>query len=132
MKTRLQEMFEAFETYHRVNPDIWPAVKLLAIQAADTGRKRYSINAVIERVRWHMDIDTQTTDGFKINNNHHAFFARMFCLRFPKLADFFSQRELKSGNEPAKHPEDGPPAELFFDAEMWLTSKMKQLLRETE
>jgi hypothetical protein len=86
-----------FEGFHRDNPQVYEYFKKIALGIKQTGRfKRYSINAVFERVRWHFNFETVSEDGFKLNNNHRAFYARLLMKQEPLLTGFFEVREQKA------------------------------------
>jgi len=84
-----------FEEFHRENPLVYRALLRFARQVQAAGFDHYSINSLFERVRWHMNIETHAHDGFKLNNNHRAYYARMLNQE-PGLEDFFRTRELRA------------------------------------
>jgi hypothetical protein len=57
------------------------------------GRRRYSMWAVINRVRWDQDLATKT-DEFKINNNYASIYTRMVEHFHPDLTGFFEKRKM--------------------------------------
>ena len=66
----------------------------LALFVASRGRKRYSADSILHRLRWHFDFDDdERTDGFKCNNNWTAPLARWFLARHPEFPKFFELRE---------------------------------------
>jgi len=85
-----------FLAFHKANPHVWLLFRQFA-RAAMARRKTYSSNAIIERIRWYTDIETHNDDaGFKVNNNHRAYYARMWKAQFPSHADFLRTRKLRS------------------------------------
>lgn len=64
----------------------------LALEVAATGRKRFSADAVIHRIRWFHQIERNNT-SFKINDHASSVLARWFLARHPKLNGFFELRE---------------------------------------
>lgn len=92
-KSRLERQFDEF---HADNPVVYDLIVRFARQAKAAGFNRYSINGIFERVRWHVDIETKSMDGFKINNNHRSRYARMVMENESGLDEFFDIRELKS------------------------------------
>jgi hypothetical protein len=61
-----------------------------------TGRTHYSMKGIFERVRWHHDIETNTREPFKLNNNYTARYVRLIEKEYPNLVGFFRTRELTS------------------------------------
>lgn len=82
----------AFLAFHADNPDVWTLFDRFAHQAVRSGRPCYSARAIMERIRWHYAVETQSPDEFKINNNHTPFYARMWLERNPAHAEFFRTR----------------------------------------
>jgi hypothetical protein len=87
------ELYRAFLTFYRANPTVYTELVALARQAKAAGHERYSIAALFELVRWHRTVEVRSSDGFKLNNNHRAFYAREIMEREPDLAGFFATRE---------------------------------------
>lgn len=84
--------------YHLENPHVWDLFQKYAFEAINTGREHYSVNAIFERIRWHNDIETKSEDGFKISNNHRAYYARFFHKKYPQHDGFFRVKQLRSEN----------------------------------
>lgn len=83
----------AFRAFHEQNPKVLDLFCRFALEARQAGFKRYSIWAIANRVRWHVEIETRSSDGFKLNNNHLSFYARAVEKRYPTLKDFFVKRK---------------------------------------
>jgi len=49
----------------------------------------------MQRVRWHMEIETRSDDGFKINNDFSSRYARRIMEQEPDLKGFFVTRRLE-------------------------------------
>jgi hypothetical protein len=79
----------AWHKFNCENPKVWEEI----VRYADTmrrKRKHYSIETIFHVIRYHRDIQTRG-DIFKINNNHKAYYSRLYtCLR--KCPDFFNVR----------------------------------------
>jgi len=84
---------EKFEIYHRENPHILPLLVRFVNEAMESGREHYSINAIFERIRWHLDIET-TGDAFKLNNNYRSRYVRLLEKEHPEYEGFFFKRAL--------------------------------------
>lgn len=88
--TRLDVKFAEF---HAANKHIYRWFVKFAKQAIDAGYERLGAHFIIERIRWQLTVETRDAEGFKINNNWGAFYARMFMRDYPDYADFFATRE---------------------------------------
>ena len=85
-------LFDHNATPDGIPPDVCNLFERLALQIHGTGRKRYSADAILHRVRWHFDIE-KNNRGFKANNNWTAPLARWFLAKHPECAGFFELRE---------------------------------------
>jgi len=92
---KMSKLEKEFWQFHKDNPHIWLLFRQFARKAMASGRKTYSSNAIFERVRWWTDIDTNDVDGFKINNNHRAYYTRLFQATYPNQAHFFRTRSVR-------------------------------------
>ncbi len=94
--SRLKKQFEEF---HRDNPKVYILLVRLArewVQA--TGRRTLGIKALWERARWEIAIST-VGDEFKLNNNYHAFYARLIMQQEKDLNGLFRLRQ-SAADEP--------------------------------
>lgn len=95
------EMAAEFEAFHARNPQVYRLVCRFALEAIGAGRKRLAIAALFERIRWYVNVETRG-EPFKLNNNHRAFYARLFEKDHPKHAGFFAMR--RSATDPGEGP----------------------------
>ena len=86
---------DRFEIYHNENPHVYDLFIRFARETRNKGFNSYSANAIFERLRWHLNIET-VGDAFKINNNYRAYYARKMMDDFPAYKGFFQTRELRS------------------------------------
>lgn len=89
------ETLEArFWTYHRDNPAIYVQFCRFTQDAIDSGRPYAGAKLIFERIRWHTTVEARGAfaDGFKLNNNYHAFYARLWLRDHPGHPDFFRTR----------------------------------------
>ena len=84
----------AFQQFLCEHPDVWDEFVLFSLSAIAAGYSHYSADAILHRIRWHMNIERKL-DGFKINNNFSAHFARKFRAQFPHYDGFFRTRVIK-------------------------------------
>ena len=87
----IQDRFAAF---HAANPQVFIALRDLALDLVRRGRTRIGIGMLTEVLRW----SSLRTDGdpWKINNSYRSRYARLLADTFPELASAFEMRELKS------------------------------------
>jgi hypothetical protein len=85
----------AFETFDRDHPEVYRLFVQLANQMRDAGRKRYSADAILHRIRWHFDVNTHRRGGFKINDHFSSRYARKLIAQDPTFDGFFTLKELK-------------------------------------
>ena len=91
MLTRLEIEFWIF---HFTNPHVYKLFCHFTRQAITRGYKRFSVSMVIERVRWETMVVTTDPD-FKINNNHRAYYARLWMHDNPEYGEFFETRVVR-------------------------------------
>lgn len=84
-----------FEAFHEANPHVYELYVKYTAEMKASGRSRFSISMITERIRWYTAIETDDPE-FKINNNHRAFYARKL-MEDPRFAGMFSIREQKQG-----------------------------------
>ncbi len=91
--TRYKQMLASFTKFDREHPEVWRLFSRYTFDRLRRGYKHYSADAVMHRVRWETGAgDPSKKDGFKINNNHVAFYARKFHEMFPQHVGFFRNR----------------------------------------
>ncbi len=90
--SRAEQIFAAFEAFHRANPDIWKHFKFYADQARASGRKHFSSDAIFHRIRWYVHIETRSDDGFKLNDHFTAYYGRLYHEAVPEAEGFFMNR----------------------------------------
>lgn len=100
-RSRADQILEAFVRFHRTNPELWRLFERFALQAARRGHRHYSSRVVCERIRWHVEVETDDEDGLKLNNNFMPYYARLFHRAHPELPGFFRNREQVSASRPA-------------------------------
>jgi hypothetical protein len=127
-RSRADQIYKRFEQFHKDNPNVWRLLKKFANDLVEAGFEHYSVDAVVERIRWHVNIETRSHEGLKLNNDFRAYYARLFHVAFPEHAGFFRNRKLTSAETPA-YEEDiafcptGKP-----EAEAELNAKLEKLL----
>tara|TARA_R110000744_G_scaffold136983_2_gene247317 strand:- start:606 stop:1001 length:396 start_codon:yes stop_codon:yes gene_type:complete len=94
-----KDLLTDFIAYHNRNPDIYRLFIKYAGEVSGAGRSNYSARIIIERIRWHMAVETKSIDEFKINDHHVPFYARMFMYDHPEMENFFELRCAQWENE---------------------------------
>ncbi len=84
----------AFKLFHAANPHVYRLLKQLALEMRASGRERYGIGGLFERLRWEYAI--KTSGEFKLNNNYRALYARKLMAEERELAGFFQTRTRKA------------------------------------
>jgi hypothetical protein len=85
----------AFLKFHRENPHVYRMLVKFARQVKDSGRRRYGIKSLFERLRWHYDFEVKSETDFKLNNNFTSRFARLLMEQEPDLEGVFETRKLR-------------------------------------
>lgn len=75
---------------------MWQLVEQYAFEALRAGRKRVGIGAVWERIRWHVDVERDPSEHFKLNNSFRAYYSRRWQYEHPEHAGLFETRRLRS------------------------------------
>jgi len=127
-KTRADQIEKRFRDFHQSNPKIWSLFKRFTNELIAAGFEHYSSVAVYNRIRWHVDLETQSLDGLKINDHYSPYYARMFHVAYPEHDGFFKNRKLTSATKPARGIDvavfdQGPPAD-----ESELNARLKELI----
>lgn len=115
--SRADQIRAAFEEFHRANPQVYKLFVKFAFHAIEAGQTRWSADAILHVIRWEVVVRTRRTDGFKINNNHSAYYARKFAEDHPDHEDFFASRELISqgfGGRDDDQDENGSGGQAVF------------------
>ena len=128
VKTRADQIFESFKHFHKKNPDVWVLFRKYALEAANSGRSHYSANAIFERIRWHIEIETIGGGILKLNNNHKAYYARLFHQDQPHLDGFFRNRKLTSVDKDAHTDNKQVFIDMYAAEEESMTHQIKNLV----
>lgn len=90
---------DRFKAFHRANPGVWALFRQFAHEAKQAGQTRFSADAILHRIRWHVRIETRSSDGRKINNDFAAYYARMLMADEPEFAGFFELRTTRADRQ---------------------------------
>lgn len=87
----------AFEKFDREHPDVWALFVRFAEDLRAAGRRYYSADALLHRIRWHYDTTAHHGASVpKLNNNMSSRYARKLAATRPEFAGFFRTRKLAS------------------------------------
>jgi len=86
---------QAFIAFHNENPHVYAELFHLAMELKELGHKHYGISGLFEVLRWKSALKTIDPEGYKLNNNHRAYYARMIMENHPQLKGFFRTRQVK-------------------------------------
>lgn len=78
-----------------IPPEVLDMFERLTLYAIDRGRRRYSADAILHRIRWEMQIEKGDRE-FKCNDHWTSVLSRWFMDRHPEHAGFFETRKLAS------------------------------------
>lgn len=85
---------DRFWDYHRKNPRVYRLFHQFALEILYAGRKRYSIWALANRIRWFVDIETRDSNSrFKISNDYLALYARLLVFRDARFDGLFKLKQ---------------------------------------
>lgn len=84
---------ESFEEFHKNNPHIYRYIVSLCRKLKSKGVIRYGMKAIFEVIRFNYLMSTNSSDGFKMNNNFTALYARLVMEQEPELDGFFAIRQ---------------------------------------
>lgn len=84
-----------FADFHAQHPWVYDRLKDLALSLHRAGVDHYGISGLYETLRYQVVLGTKDEEGFKLNNNYRALYAREIAKREPELADFFKFRMRK-------------------------------------
>ena len=66
---------------------VYSLIERFTKQAINAGLRHYGMMSIVQRVRWHTQVETD--DGtFKLNNNHAPYYARHFMQQNPQHEGF--------------------------------------------
>jgi hypothetical protein len=91
-----QTIQQAFEAFHAANPWVYQAFARLTADWLGQGHRRVGMKMLTEVIRWQYGRQTESPDGFKINNNFTSRYVRFLIRTHPEWADVFETRELKA------------------------------------
>ena len=90
----IEEKFAEFDQEH---PEVYRELVRLAFQWIAVGRDRLGIATLFERLRWEWHVSgIEDRDGYRLNNNYRALYARKIMAENAELDGLFETRERRS------------------------------------
>ena len=87
------ELFpEEFFDWLPDNLHIWNAFVAEAQKVRARGFQKYSARTIVHFLRHHTAVAEASGAGWKVNNNHSPYLARLFDLRYPSMAGMWEYR----------------------------------------
>jgi hypothetical protein len=94
MNDNITDLEHSFNIFHRENPKVYELFKKFTQEVIDAGYDHHSARDILQRVRWETSFVT-TDEAFKINNNHMAYYARLWMSEHPEHPGFFRTRSVR-------------------------------------
>ena len=98
--TRREELRSQVNDFHKDHPRVWDLFVFYTLELIERGFQHGSADAVMHRVRW--ETEEGNDEGWKINNNFVAFYARRFGREYPEFSGFFRTRNQTSSQRPGR------------------------------
>jgi hydrogenase maturation factor len=95
---KIEQAFIEFDTQ---NPEVYKQLVRLARQWRAAGKAKLGIKTLFEKLRWEWHVAGLTdSEGYKLNNNFTALYARKIMKNEPDLDGLFEIRSLASERSP--------------------------------
>jgi|SRR6185312_514459 len=95
----------AFESFHKNNPEIFLMIVKEADRAIRAGKKKFSVKAICNYIRWNIFIETKEdtlfsvrgeVKKFKLGDQYTSRYARLLIITYPHMKDFIETRDLRA------------------------------------
>ena len=86
---------ERFELFHEANPEVYEWLHEKAMTAVASGKK-IGMKCLWEMLRWHVYIELEYEDEFRLNNDFTSRYARYLMDDEDDLDGYFEIRELRA------------------------------------
>lgn len=81
-----------FAEFHMAHPWVYDRLRDLALDLRQNGVLHYGISGLYETLRYEASLKAKDEEGFKLNNNFRALYARELAQKEPALTEFFKFR----------------------------------------
>jgi hypothetical protein len=92
---------ERFTEFHELNPHVYRHLVRLTRETLGGHKLKIGIAMLFEVLRWQYTINTRSVDGFKLNNDFRALYARLIMLQEPDLTGVFELRAAEADKHSA-------------------------------
>lgn len=93
------ELEKKYRTWLETHASVFALFERFALQMLSS-KRRFSVYALTERVRWEIRTTwAPDADGFKINNNHRPYIARDLIAKYPALDALIETRTIHEDDE---------------------------------
>lgn len=89
----------AFRKFHKLNPNVYMAFKGQVYRAIQKKKQKISSKALLNWIRWELQLDIKGKDVYKINDAFTSRYSRLFIKQHPQYAEIFDFRNLRDGSE---------------------------------
>lgn len=84
-----------FNEFHEAHPHVYYALTRLAREWVSAGHGKLGIATLFEKLRWEWHVaGVRDSQGYKLNNNYRALYARLLMTQEPDLNGLFDIRQL--------------------------------------
>jgi hypothetical protein len=85
-----------FLKFHEDNPGVYKRLVSLALEWKEAGHNKVGIAMLYEVMRWTAGLMNKDIEGYTLNNNYRAYYARMIMFNEPSLRGMFDVRITRS------------------------------------
>lgn len=101
MRMHREQFTEEFIGWLPNNMHVWIAFERETLRVIARGFKHYSARTIVHFLRHHSAVAENAGEGWKINNNHSPYLARLYDLVHPTQVGLWEYRETKAVKEDA-------------------------------
>ena len=97
-----REIIDRFKIFHKDNPVVYNYMLTLCHNLIESGYDHYGARAIFERMRWHFNVDLNTSGSegeFAFSNDFPSLYARKLMSENPELGPIFQLKRLKGMSE---------------------------------
>lgn len=96
---------DSFEKFHRANPEIFLLIVKECDRAIRAGKRKFSIKAIGNYIRWNIFIETKEdtlfsvrgeVKKFRLNDAYLSRYARLLIITYPHMKDYVELRDLRA------------------------------------
>lgn len=96
---------DAFEKFHKANPEIFLMIVKEADRAVRAGKKKFSVKAICNYIRWNVFIETKEdtlfsvrgeVKKFRLGDQYTSRYARLLIITYPHMKDYIETRDLRA------------------------------------